>query len=119
MNGQWTLPLLVLAAGLITGAALIAVRAIGSGLRRVERDAETRFSFYLGLVIGLIIFPLLFLTALRVHPGFMDWVLTGPFPFNRLDEPLHLLGFAATVIGGPVAVLAILQRTEDGDEPHD
>ncbi|GEM_PF-5845763 len=110
MNGQWTLPVLVLAAGLITAAGAVAVRAIGTGLRRVGRDAEARFSFCFGLIIGLTVTPVIFLMALRMHSGFFRWVLTGPFPLNRLDQPLFLLGLAAILVGGPVLALAGLNR---------
>lgn len=109
MPSQWTFITLIMAAAVITLVSLAGVRIIGTYARVIGEERGRQEVFFVGLMAGLIVWPICLILALRLSESFRDWMVAGPFPFNMLGEPTYMVAFSALAVGGPLGILVLLQ----------
>ena len=110
MPSQWSFITLILAAAVITLVSLAGVRIAGSYSRVISQDRQRREVFLVGLMAGFVVWPLSLLLALRLWDSFREWVTVGPFPVHLLTDPPYMVGFSALSVGGPFAIILLLDR---------
>ena len=119
MNSQWTLIALVLAAGLITAMAAVALKAGSKTAQMLVDHPNYKHSFSQGLLAGLLVWPLSLLALFRISDRFYEWVINGPFPLNYMQSPFALLAFTVIFAGVPLAISLILHKREEASEAND
>ncbi len=100
----------ILVVGVITVLGLLALRPITDLILFIRKRSDRTTSALFGLVVGLTLFPIALLFAMRISSGVASWVLAGPGLLGRLETESVFLGAVAATVGLPVLFFILLRK---------